>query len=196
VLPGEEKLRLARRFDWRDLQLQADGRTLAQPGGLHLDLSGIAKGFGVDLAMHELRMLGITDALLEIGGELSGMGLRADGLPWWVDLEQPPGSAAPQCRIGLTGWSVATSGNYRRRREADGTSWPHTIAPKSSRPVDDILSVSVLHRHCMQADALATALIVLAPERGILFAERHGIPARIVLADEMLTSAAWRAWAQ
>ena len=192
--PGEQNLADARRYDWRDVRLAADGRTLMQPGGLHLDFSGIAKGFAVDLALHQLRDLGIADALLEIGGEFRGVGLRADGLPWWVDIERPPLGSAPSARVGLTGWAIATSGNYRRRRGAPGKSWPHTIAPRTSMPVDDILSVSVLHRQCMQADALATALIVLGPQAGRAFADENAIPMRMVLPHETVVSAAWRRW--
>ena len=194
--PDEAAISRSRQYSWRDVQTDDRGRTVWQPGGLHLDLSGIAKGFTVDLALHELGRLDIGNALMEIGGELRGIGLRSDGMPWWVDLEQPADGNAPPCRIGLTGWAIATSGNYRRRRAAGGVSWPHTISPASGLPVDDIVSVSVLHRHCMQADALATALIVLGPERGIKFADRNAIPARMVLGDRIVSSQAWRAWSE
>lgn len=182
---------------WRDLAFDPAGQVVLQPGGLQLDLSGIAKGFAVDLGLRRLERLGIRHALLEIGGELRGMGVRADGLPWWVDAEIPPGSTAPLARIALTGWAIATSGNYRRRREAVGRSWSHSLDPASGAPLpDDVLAVTALHRGCMQADALATAILVLGPERGLAFADRHGIPARIVIRDATLASRAWRAWAR
>ncbi|MDG6077701.1 FAD:protein FMN transferase [Erythrobacter litoralis] len=168
--------------------------SILQPGGLQLDLSGIAKGFAVDLAIASLDALGIEHALLDIGGELKAIGLRADGLPWWVDLAVPPGSAAPATRIGLTGWAVATSGHWERRRQAKGRSWSHTLDPATGSPTNDALSSTVLHPGCMQADALATALIVMGMDEGIHFADRHKLPARIAGPDGAAESAAWRAW--
>ena len=182
---------------WRDLALDPTGRVALQPGGLRLDLSGIAKGFAVDHGIRQLEGMGIRHALLDIGGELRGAGVRADGLPWWVDAEIPPGSTAPLARIGLSGWAIATSGNYRRRREAEGHSWSHSLDPASGAPLgDDVLAATALHRGCMQADALATAILVLGPERGLAFADRYGVPARIVTREATVASRAWQAWAR
>lgn len=184
-----------RAYAWSDVPFAPETRELVQPGGLQLDLSGIAKGFAVDLAIRALEQLGIAHALMEIGGELRGIGLRADGLPWWVDLEGPPGSAALPARIGLTGWAVATSGSYRRRRTAGARSWQHTLDPRTGLPFDNgVVAATVLHHGCMQADALASALMVLGSESGIAFADTHRIPARIVGETGAFTSAAWRKW--
>lgn len=185
-----------RRYRWTDLQRDETGRHIVQPGGLLLDLSGIAKGFAVDYGMRQLEQAGIRHALLEIGGELRGTGVQADGLPWWVDIDIPPDSAAPHARVALTGWSIATSGNYRRRRSAEGRSWSHSLDPAGAVPLSDhMLSATVLHHGCMQADALATVLMVLGPDHGLAFADAHTIPARIVSADGTVCSAAWRHWA-
>jgi FAD:protein FMN transferase len=184
-----------RRYNWQDVAIEAGGRVLVQPGGLALDLSGIAKGFAVDAGVGALARAGIAHALLEIGGELRGAGARADGLPWWVDLEVPPGSGAAPTRIGLTGWSVATTGSYVRRRGADGRSWSHTLDPATGSPIgDDLLAVTVLHPGCMQADALATAIAVLGMEEGLRFAQENAIPTRIVTQNAVRESPAWRAW--
>lgn len=193
--PDRERAAATRRYHWRDIRLEDAGRTLVQPGGLALDLSGIAKGFAVDAGIATLARLGVAHALLEIGGELRGAGLRADGLPWWVDLEPPPGSPARATRIGLTGWSIATSGSYARRREAGGHSWSHTLDPDTALPLtDDILAVTVLHPGCMQADALATAITVLGTANGMAFADRNAIPARIVTGSNVLESGSWGRW--
>ncbi len=194
-LPGVETAARSRHLSWRDLDLGEGGNAPLQPGGLQLDLSAIAKGFAVDLGSHAIEAMGVRHALLEIGGEFRGMGVRADGLPWWVDIELPPGSDAPHARIGLSGWSVATSGNYLRRRGMNGRSWSHTIDPVSGMPLsDNVQSVTVLHHGCMQADALATAITVMGQEAGIAFANRHAIPARVVAAGGTETSGAWRSW--
>ncbi len=193
--PDAEEAKSTRRYDWRDIRCEDNGRTLFQPGGLTLDFSGIAKGHAVDAGIEALHRLGIRHALLEIGGEVRGAGLRADGMPWWVDIESPPGSILPRARAGLTGWSAATSGSYMRRRQVGNLSWSHTLDSASGLPLDnDILAVSVLHPGCMQADALATAILALGRDRGMDFANENGIAARIVLEDISLQSAAWMRW--
>jgi thiamine biosynthesis lipoprotein len=129
---------------------------LRQSGGLRLDLSGIAKGFAVDALGEVLCAHDCNHALVEIGGELLGLGLRPDGDPWWVDLETPD-STIPPMRVALHQLAVATSGDYVRGR--------HTIDPRSGRPVEHALAVSVIHKTAMLADAWATALGVLqAPD--------------------------------
>jgi thiamine biosynthesis lipoprotein len=157
---------------WRRLTL-ADGRML-QPGGLALDLSGIAKGHAVDAVAALLRALGIRHALVEIGGELVGMGMKPDGDPWWVDLEVPPGLDLPPLRIALHQLAVATSGDYQRGA--------HTLDPRTGVPVaNNVVSVSVIHSSAMEADAWATALTVLGPGEGLWLATAHGLAARIVV---------------
>lgn len=164
---------------WR--RLERRDRCLLQPGGLALDLSGIAKGYAVDAVADLLGGLGIAHALVEIGGELVGRGIRPDGDPWWVDLEDPPGLALPRLRIALHGIAVATSGDYRRGA--------HSIDPRTGRSATGIRSVSVIHRTAMLADAWATALTVRGAEAGMALACREGIAARIVDDREWLSPA-------
>jgi thiamine biosynthesis lipoprotein len=179
-LPAE--LAAARaRGDWR--QLVVRDIHVRQPGGLQLDLSAIAKGFGVDQVSRRLHQLGIADHLVEVGGELRGSGVRPDGQPWWVDLQVPPsaGGAITATRVALHGLSVATSGDYLRCFDDGGVRRSHTIDPRTGWPVaHGLASVSVLHAECMHADALSTALTVLGPQHGMQFARRHGIAALFV----------------
>ncbi len=180
---------------WRGIALDADAGALLQPGGARLDLSGIAKGFAVDMALAALRREGARHLIVEIGGELKAAGVRPDGEPWWVDCEPVPGSAEPPPRIALTGWAVATSGDWQRRREAAGESWSHTLSPETGRPVAGLRAATVLHRGCMQADAIATALMVMGEEAGLAFADRHGIAARMTNARGVaVDSGLWRRW--
>lgn len=158
---------------WHRLAFDRDAARLRQPGGLWLDFSGIAKGYAVDAIADLLAANGIEDALVEIGGELVGRGLRPDGQPWWVDLEAPPGAVLPPLRLGLHEQAVATSGDYVRGA--------HTIDPRTGRPLDGrVASVSVIHRSAMLADAWATALTVLGPEAGEELAVREGFATRIL----------------
>lgn len=169
-----------RQGGWQRLTLEGD--MLTQPGGVALDLSGIAKGYAVDALARLLERHGVRDTLVEIGGELAGRGIRPDREPWWVDLEAPPGRSLPPFRLALHGLAVATSGDYRRGR--------HTIDPRTGRQTENgVTSVSVVHESAMHADAWATALTVLGAA-GLPLAAAHGIAARIVDgADEHLTPA-------
>jgi thiamine biosynthesis lipoprotein len=177
--PPERSRLTAAVAGWRRMQVDLAGGRIFQPGGLRLDLAGIAKGFGVDKASAALATLGVRDHLIEIGGELRGEGVKASGEPWFVDVEPPPGATFEPLRIALHGLSVATSGDWRRSFEADGRRYSHTLDPRTRQPVQDVAAVTALHPQCMQADALCTALAVLGDEAPD-FAERHDIAAVIV----------------
>lgn len=159
----------------RRLVWSPDQHCLRQAGGLSLDLAGIAKGHAVDAIADLLAAAGIADALVEIGGELVGRGVRPDGQPWWVDLELPPGVVLPPLRVALHGLAVATSGDYRRGR--------HTLDPRTGRPTDNgVRAVSVIAPTALAADAWATALTVLGPA-GMRLADHAGLAVRMVTGD-------------
>lgn len=186
ILPDHDAVQraLAHR-DWRALRWDADGLTIDQPGDVRLDFSAIAKGHAVDRVALRLAHLGLAHALVEVGGELRGQGLRPDGQPWWVDLELPPTApgVAPMrpTRLALHGLSVATSGDYRRAYAHGGAAFAHTIDPRHGRPVSHgLASVSVVHAECMWADAWSTALCVLGLEQGLALASEHCIAALFV----------------
>ena len=165
---------------WRRLTFSAPDRRLRQPGGLSLDLSGIAKGYAVDAVADLLGTMGIAHCLVEIGGELVGRGVQPGGMPWWVDLETPPGHAVAPVRIALHRIAVATSGDYRRGA--------HTIDPRTGRPTDNgVVSASVVAATALAADAWATALTVLGAVDGLALAARHAVAARIVTARDGAT---------
>jgi thiamine biosynthesis lipoprotein len=178
--------RLAAELDrcgWQRLVLDRDGRRALQPGGLYLDLSGIAKGYAVDLVASHVHRAGIASFLVEIGGELRGLGVKPDGSPWWAALETPAGIAS-ETIVALHGLSVATSGDYRRFFVDGETRYSHTIDPRTGHPVTgDLASVTVLHPECMRADALATVLGVLGVEDGLVWASERNIAARFLSRD-------------
>ncbi|HSW11428.1 MAG TPA: FAD:protein FMN transferase [Solimonas sp.] len=180
--PSAQEIEAARgRVDWRRLQLDEAGTRLLQPGGLQLDFSSIAKGHAVDQVARYLGRAGIDHWLVEVGGELRGQGCKADGQPWWVELERV-GPQLPRTVVALHGLSVATSGDYRRHFEWNGRRYAHTLDPRSGWPVTHALaSVTVLHPECMQADALATVLGVLAPDEAFDFATQRNFAAQFVL---------------
>lgn len=177
--PGVHVIEEARKVSgWRRLAFDPTLRRLRQPGGLALDLSGIAKGYAVDVIANLLDDAGVGNSLVEIGGELVGRGIRPDGEPWWVDLEVPPGTAITPLRLALNGpakgLAVATSGRYRRGE--------HTLDPRTGhRSRNGVLSASVIHTTAIEADTWATALTVLGPVDGMACAARHHIAARMIV---------------
>ncbi|MHC9419846.1 FAD:protein FMN transferase [Sphingomonas citri] len=143
---------------WRRLTWDAPRRRLRQPGGVRLDLSGIAKGYAVDAVADLLGELGVRHCLVEIGGELVGRGWRPDGDPWWVDIEAPSGADVPPLRVAAHQLAVATSGTYVRGA--------HNLDPRTGRPpMHGVVSASVVAPSAAMADALATMAVVAAPAK-------------------------------
>lgn len=158
------------------LAFDADNSRLRQPGGFWLDLSGIAKGYAADAIAEMLATQGIRHALVEIGGECAGRGIRPDGDPWWVDVETPKGFFLAPLRIALCELAIATSGDYLRGA--------HTLDPSTGHPPHHpTTAVSVIHKSCMAADAWASALSVLPPARAQELAEQEGLAARLLTHD-------------
>lgn len=188
--PSPAAVQAAReRCGWQRVPLDDDRSAAWQPGGVYLDLSSIAKGFGVDRAAMALDALGITDYLVEVGGELRARGKRPDGQPWRVAIEVPDASDDHALALPLENCSIATSGDYRRHAGDGDARYAHTIDPRTGRPVRNaVASVTVLHPVCMQADALATVLTVLGDTDGLAYARRHGLAALFILRGED----AWR----
>ncbi|MEN5209888.1 FAD:protein FMN transferase [Stenotrophomonas terrae] len=176
---------VAARCGWQKLQLDPQTQSALQPGGLQLDLSAIAKGYGVDLVSRWLRRIGITAALVEVGGELHGYGLKPDGQPWRVLVESAPeedaGAEYPPRVLALDDLAVATSGDRWHQFERNGVSYSHTLDPRSHAPVSHAAAaVSVIARDAMLADAWATALTVMGAEQGLAFANSHDLAARFI----------------
>ncbi|MGZ8273633.1 MAG: FAD:protein FMN transferase [Burkholderiaceae bacterium] len=169
--------------DWRALQLDpVQGTVTKRVAGLRVDLNGIAKGYGVDVATRTLDALGVAHYMVEVGGEVRTKGLNASAEPWQIGIEEP--DATPQRArhvVPLSGRAMATSGDYRIYFEQDGRRYSHEIDPATVTPIAHRLcSVSVVADDCIRADALATALIVLGPDRAYAMAEASSIAAQFI----------------
>lgn len=195
----DERAALRARVGFRGLELDARTRSArkAHPG-MYVDLSGIAKGYGADRAGAALAGLGITDYVIELGGEVLARGRSILDEPWRVGIEEP--QAAPRRIrrvVPLADHAMATSGDYRIYFERNGHRYCHEIDPVSASPVAHALtSVTVAATDCATADALATALMVLGPDAGYTFAEQTNVAAYFVtrrpggLADRATTALA------
>lgn len=182
AVPAAEQIRNALQGSgWRRLQLdRAQGRA-HQPGGVALDFSGIAKGYAVDQVARYLAAQGIHAYLVEVGGELRGLGCKPDGSPWWTRLEHPDATSSNNTIVALHGLAIATSGDYLRFFEQDGRRYSHTVDGRTGYPIEHALaSVTVLHAECMAADAHATAIMVLGTEQGLAYAEQWQLPCLLV----------------
>lgn len=197
--PSDEAVEAARAVSgWQGLRMNREHRGVMQMGGMRLDFSAIAKGHAVDRVSERLSALGATSHLVEIGGELKGVGVKPDAQPWWVEIEAAPDSPAPRTVAALLDMAVATSGDYRRAFEHDGQTYAHTINGATGRPAGPgLAAVSVFHASAMRADALATALFVMGPVEGPGYAEAVGLAAhfteRTPLGLVERITPAWRA---
>ncbi len=161
------------------VEIGADADTLRKDiPGLYVDLSAIAKGYGVDEIARYIESLGGRHYLVEIGGELRVKGQNGQGQDWRVAVEKPTaelGSVQEVISVGDRG--IATSGDYRNYYELDGQRVSHTIDPVTGKPITHrLVSVTVVAPTCMEADGLATALMVMGTEKGLAFAAEQDLP--------------------
>ena len=167
------------------LELDRPGGRLRKTGPLVLDLNGIAKGYGVDRLAGVLGAFGITSGLVGIDGEMRAMGLRPDNRPWTIAVEAPdPEQRAPHSVLSLQDAAVATSGDYRHWVEVQGRRLSHTMDPRRGAPLlTSPASVTVIAKTCAEADAWATALMVLGAQDGAKLAQAQGLDALFLLRD-------------
>jgi thiamine biosynthesis lipoprotein len=144
-----------------------------------IDFNAIAQGFTVDLVGEHLQKLGITNYMIEIGGELKCSGFNADGDLWRIGIDKPSEDIQKdrfQAIIEVENKSVASSGNYRKFKvdEKTGMKYVHTINPKTGSPVQtNLLGVTIITESCMRADAIATACMVMGLEKSKTYLENH-----------------------
>jgi thiamine biosynthesis lipoprotein len=142
----------------------------------------VAKGYGVDKASEALDRLGARNYLVEVGGEVRTKGVNPEGQRWQLAIEKPAdGGRQVQLVVGLSGVSLATSGDYRIFRMEGGKRVSHEIDPRTGRPItNNVASASVIHPSCAWADAYATALIVLDCDEGYAFARKNHLAAYLL----------------
>ena len=167
--------------------VQADlsaGAIRKRDSRIQVDVCAIAKGYGVDRVAMVLDGQGVHDYLVEIGGELRARGTTA-GKPWRVGIERPvEGKHVVGEIVALENRGIATSGTTEDFFEQDGRHYSHIIDPKTARPVEHpAMAASVIADTTMEADAWATALIVLGPERGYSLAQARGLAVMFVTAS-------------
>ncbi|MEO5807929.1 FAD:protein FMN transferase [Devosia sp.] len=165
------------------VEVDLPGSRLRRHGDVSIDLSGIAKGHGVDCLAEVLIAQGIADFIVSIDGEVRGCGTKPDGSGWLVGLERPDREHRQLARtLAVSDVAIATSGDYRHFRTVGGKIVSHTIDPRTGAPLDGhVCAVTVTAEHCAVADAWATALMVLGEHEGPVLAEQLGLDALFTL---------------
>jgi len=153
---------------------------------IQINLSSIAKGYGVDVVADLLKEQGIENFLVEIGGELFASGSK-NGEPWRVGVENPAsqGGQSAILALPLENQAVATSGDYRNFFVLDGKRYSHILDARRGRPIhNQIASATVIADSVMLADGWATALMTVGSERAVEIADEQGLAILLILHEE------------
>ncbi len=170
----------------RLLSLDTQAGTLSKSDpGVGINLSAIAKGFGIDAVAETLAETGIENYLVEIGGDVVAKGENDKGESWRIGVEKPDaGSQDLQLIVPLNNRGMATSGDYKNFFEQDGVRYSHIIDPNTGRPITHhTTSVTVLAENAMMADAWATAMLALGKDEGMKLAEEHKLAVFFISRD-------------
>ena len=196
--PSRHQVDSIRRFiGWK--KVSAEGMNIKKSDRrVMLDCSAIAKGYGVDMVAQLLKSKGITNYMVEIGGEVITSGINPRRVPWRIAVIKPTDDTLSvnherQAVLNVTDKAMATSGNYRRFYLKGGKRYAHTIDPKTGYPVQhNILSATVLAADCTTADAYATSFMVMGLEKAKAILEKHPeLMAYIIYNDKDNKSAVW-----
>ena len=167
---------------------------------VYLDLSAVAKGYGVDAVAELLTSHGVESYMVEIGGEVRTAGSKPNNQSWRIQVLSPS-TEKPDSKsiIAMRDQALATSGDYYNFFVHEGRRYSHTISPSTGKPVDhNLAAVSVLAPTCREADGLATTLLVMGPEVGYDWAEKHRVAALFGVRhdDDTYQQLSTTAWSQ
>ena len=187
VIPSETQIDEAKtRCGWQHLETRLNPPALKKDiPDLHINVASVTEGFVTDELISLLKQRGLSNFLLEVGGEVAAIGHAPEGTPWRIGIQTPEAAHGDALQtLPLNDLCIATSGNYRHRFETNGQSYSHLIDPHSGRPiVHSLTSVSVIHTSSALADGYATALMILGPEKGRETAEKLGLRVFWITAD-------------
>lgn len=159
---------------FRNIMISPDGKILLKREEMSIDLGGIAKGYAVDRAFELLKGMGYRNLIVNAGGDLKVGGMKF-GEPWSIGIRDPRDPRDQEkliAKIKLTKGAIATSGDYEKYFISQGKRYHHILNPKDGLPAEGCRSVSVLCEEGILADALATAIFVLGPEKGLSLCQR------------------------
>ena len=173
-VPDEAELeQLVGTIDYTQVELDEQTGQARLPGGMSLDLGAVAKGRLGEVLSQDLKELGVTSALLELGGNIQTVGTKPDGSRWRVGIQDPNSQEGGYLAIvEVADQAVVTSGDYQRYFEQDGQTYCHIMDPATAAPADSgVDSVSIVGSDGTVCDALSTALFVMGRRRALRFLE-------------------------
>lgn len=170
-VPNDSEIAAALAFvGWDRIAVDDAAGTVTLPAGMRIGLGGIAKGYGVDRAMQVLLDHGVEHAIVNAGGDLKALG-RNGAAPWEIAVKHPRDREQLVALLRVSNVAMVTSGDYERFFEHEGRRYHHILDPRTGRPGEGAMSATVLAPSAEFADALATALCVLGPGRGLPLVE-------------------------
>ena len=175
-VPDEAELeQLVGTIDYTQVELDEQTGQARLPGGMSLDLGAVAKGRLGEVLSQDLKELGVTSALLELGGNIQTVGTKPDGSRWRVGIQDPNSQEGGYLAIvEVADQAVVTSGDYQRCFEQDGQTYCHIMDPATAAPADrGVDSVSIVGSDGTVCDALSTALFVMGEVKGAQFWKDH-----------------------
>ena len=150
--------------------------------GVELDLNALVEGWAIDRVIDLLQQHGISNVLVELGGEFRAIGHKSEGQPWKIGIENPFKPTSLYATASLRNAALATSGNYRQVIEYNGRRYGHILDARTGEPVEhDLIAVSVLAIDATTADGWATALMTLGSSEGMALAEKKELAASFAL---------------
>lgn len=198
TMPDKQAIDSLKQFVGFDKVKLQDGKIIKTDDRLMLDCSAIAKGYGVDAVAKMLKSKGISNFMVEIGGEIVASGENPKGAPWRIGVSKPEDDSVSvsndiQGIINISDKAMATSGNYRNFYYKGGKKYAHTIDPKTGCPVQhSILSATVVSDECAKADAYATAFMVMGLEKAKAVLARHkDMMAYFIYSDDKGNNKVW-----
>jgi thiamine biosynthesis lipoprotein len=172
--PEEKNLREnLKKVGYRQIKIDRSRSSIfLQEEGMEIDLGAIAKGYAVDSASAVLKEKGIENFLVNAGGDLKVSGSKEKGVPWIVGIQHPRLPSQMVAKLSPRQAGVATSGDYKKFFIERGERYHHLLNPSTGTPARECQSVTVMAPSAMAADALATAVFVLGPKKGLALVKR------------------------
>jgi thiamine biosynthesis lipoprotein len=174
---------------FENIEVLEPGFLLKKRAAVTLDLSSIAKGYGVDQVADSIRKEGFQHYLVEIGGEVFASGYSKDGKLWRIGINRPQADAAfdeVYKVVNLHNRAFATSGDYRNFFVVDGIRYAHILDPRTGYPISNgVVSVTIIADTCTFADGLATAIMVMGPKKGLDLINRLDAVEGLIIVEQM-----------
>jgi thiamine biosynthesis lipoprotein len=164
-VPSDDEIRAAlARVGAQRVHYRAGDRTLRfDSAGVRIDLGGIAKGYAVDVAAESLSARGVRDALVDLSGNMFALGAPAGAVGWRIGVRDPRDRIPYLARLTIRDEAISTSGQYEQFVAVDGKTYGHIINPRTGRPAEGLIGVTVVSPSAMTCDAWDTPLFVLGP---------------------------------